>query len=115
VKDEARPTLSLDTLARQPELAVNLAPDAAHALRRKLVVALAALSEAEARQPAPPQGARESLLDAKEAAEILRVPVTWLREAARQGRVRCIRLGHYVRFRHQDLAQFIADGGTPDT
>jgi excisionase family DNA binding protein len=50
---------------------------------------------------------REPLLDSKAAAAILCVPPSWLREAARQGRVRCVRVGHYVRFRRTDLAAFI--------
>ncbi|HEX9262840.1 MAG TPA: helix-turn-helix domain-containing protein [Candidatus Binatia bacterium] len=47
-----------------------------------------------------------------EAAEILNVPETWLATAAREGRVPCLRLGHYVRFKLADLENFAANGET---
>jgi excisionase family DNA binding protein len=113
VKDDLRLPLSLDAIAADPAVARTLAPETVSGLRRKLVVVLAALTDADNRPPKPPRERPEALLDAKAAAEILRVPVTWLREAARQGRVRCVRLGHYVRFRPADLSAFIEGDGTP--
>lgn len=105
------PTPSLDAIAVDPSIARTLAPEAVACLRRKLLVALAALTDADGIAPEPRRSPPEPLLDAKAAAEILRVPVTWLREAARQGRIRSIRLGHYVRFRRTDLAAFIEGDG----
>jgi excisionase family DNA binding protein len=104
---------SLDAIAANPSLVRTLAPETVGGLRRKLVVVLAALTEAEGQPFAPAPDRPEPLLDAKAAAAILDVPVTWLREAARQGRIRCVRLGHYVRFRRGDLEAFIE--GDPTT
>jgi hypothetical protein len=109
--NELRPIPSLDALAANPSLASTLGPAAANVLRRKAVVVLAAL--ADEHPPNPPCDRPEALLDAKAAADILRVPATWLRDAARQGRVRCVHLGHYVRFRRQDLAAFIESNTAP--
>jgi excisionase family DNA binding protein len=46
-----------------------------------------------------------------EAAEILGVPETWLATAARDGRVHCVHVGHYVRFKLADLENFITTNG----
>jgi excisionase family DNA binding protein len=42
-----------------------------------------------------------------EAATLLNVPETWLAAAAREGRIRSVRVGHYVRFKIEDLQNFI--------
>ena len=49
-----------------------------------------------------------------EAAEILGVPETWLATAARQGRIPCLHVGHYVRFKLADLENFITTNGGND-
>ena len=40
----------------------------------------------------------ERLLTAEEVAELLAVPVSWVRESTRSGAMPCVRLGRYVRF-----------------
>lgn len=45
----------------------------------------------------------ESLLTAREAAELLAVPHTWVLAEARCGRLPHIRLGRYVRFQREAL------------
>ena len=40
----------------------------------------------------------DRLLDAREVAEWLGVPVSWVRESTRSGAMPCMRLGRYVRF-----------------
>ena len=40
----------------------------------------------------------DRLLDAREVAEWLGVPVSWVRESTRSGAMPCVRLGRYVRF-----------------
>jgi excisionase family DNA binding protein len=45
--------------------------------------------------------------DTAESAIILGVPESWLAAAAREGKVRSVRIGHYVRFRLSDLQEFI--------
>jgi excisionase family DNA binding protein len=42
-----------------------------------------------------------------EAAELLGVKESWLASAARDGRVPCVHVGHYVRFKLADLDKFI--------
>ncbi len=52
---------------------------------------------------------RDHLLDAKTAAKRLCVPVSWIRDMARRGELPSIELGHYRRFRIEDLDRFIKD------
>lgn len=55
------------------------------------------------------------LMDVKGASEILNVPVSWLLNRARAGRIPHHRLGHYVRFSQEDLQQITAEARiTPD-
>jgi excisionase family DNA binding protein len=60
----------------------------------------------------------ERLLDAKELAERLNVPPGWPLEQARAGTIPHVRLGRYVRFEWEDVAEWLASrkaGGTPAT
>jgi excisionase family DNA binding protein len=45
------------------------------------------------------RGVNDRLLDAAELAERWNVPTTWVREATRVGKIPCVRLGRYVRYR----------------
>lgn len=47
------------------------------------------------------------LLDAKDAAELLSVPESWIRAEARADRVPHVRLGRYVRFERAALEQWL--------
>jgi len=47
------------------------------------------------------------LFSADQAANRWNVPVSWIRDMARRGELPCIHLGHYVRFKPEDLAHFI--------
>lgn len=49
------------------------------------------------------------LLTAEQAAERWEVPVSWIRDMARRGELPCVHLGHYIRFKPDDLDQFIKD------
>jgi len=40
----------------------------------------------------------ERLMTADDVAELLSVPVSWVRESTRSGAMPCVRLGRYVRF-----------------
>jgi excisionase family DNA binding protein len=57
----------------------------------------------------------QSLLTIEEAAAYLNVPVRWVAVAARQGTVRCTRIGKHVRFRVEHLDELIAAGEQPVT
>ena len=64
------------------------------------LAALIAAALAE-RQAAP------ALLDADQAGAMLNVPPSWCLAEARAGRLPCVRLGRYVRFRHGDVEQWL--------
>ena len=53
----------------------------------------------------------EHLLTPEEAAEILRVKISWLYQHTRrrsQDRLPFVKIGHYLRFREADLVAFIS-------
>ena len=57
----------------------------------------------------------DRLLDADEVAELLHVPVRWVREATRAGRLPCVELGRYRRYDLVDVLRWVNDqkrGGT---
>jgi excisionase family DNA binding protein len=49
------------------------------------------------------------LLDADEAATLLKVPPSWVRDASRQGRLPCIRVGRHVRYTRSMLEVWVAE------
>jgi excisionase family DNA binding protein len=51
----------------------------------------------------------DGLLDAPELARIFGVPESWIREQARQGHLPCLRLGHYMRFRLEEVERFLTE------
>lgn len=52
-----------------------------------------------------PRGGR--LLSATEVAELLTVPVTWVREATRAGQLPHLRLGRYVRYERDEVLDWV--------
>ncbi len=48
------------------------------------------------------------LFTIKEAAEVLKIPASWLYERTRRNAIPCHRLGKYLRFTEQDLANILA-------
>jgi excisionase family DNA binding protein len=53
------------------------------------------------------------LYSIKEAAEVLNVPFTWLRDKVTARQVPHTRLGRHVRFTEAHLAEIVADGEQP--
>jgi excisionase family DNA binding protein len=51
----------------------------------------------------------DRLLEAAEAAELLAVPVSWVREATRQGELPHVKLGRYRRYVRADLEAWIEE------
>jgi excisionase family DNA binding protein len=49
----------------------------------------------------------ERLLTASEVAEILAVPVSWVREASRDGRLPHLCLGRYRRYQRHEIEQWL--------
>ena len=89
-----RPRLSVNDIDMAPREALpGLALELA-ALQGRLPARL--LAEAS---PKPPMGNQPiALLDAKQMAARLDVAESWLRDAARAGRIPCVRVGRYMRF-----------------
>jgi excisionase family DNA binding protein len=50
----------------------------------------------------------DRLLTAADVAELLSVPVSWVREHTRSGRIPHVQLGHYVRYRHETVVSWVA-------
>ena len=51
----------------------------------------------------------ERLLTAPDVAELLSVPVSWVREHTRSGRIPHVQLGRYVRYREETLLTWVAE------
>lgn len=56
-----------------------------------------------------PQAEENRLLVADEVARLLSVPVSWVREATRAGRLPHVRLGRYVRYERAALTAWLGD------
>ncbi len=54
----------------------------------------------------------DHLLTAADVAERLSVPVSWVREHTRSGRIPHIQLGHYVRYREETIVGWVAEQET---
>jgi excisionase family DNA binding protein len=58
----------------------------------------------------------DPLLTAADVAELLNVPVGWVREHTRNGHLPCISLGRYRRYRESSVLAYVAaqeEGGAP--
>jgi excisionase family DNA binding protein len=51
----------------------------------------------------------DRLLTAADVAELLSVPVSWVREHTRSGRIPHVQLGRYVRYREETLVTWVAE------
>lgn len=49
-----------------------------------------------------------SLLTAKEVADLLGVPTSWVYEQSRAGRIPTVRLGRYRRYRREAIEEWVA-------
>jgi excisionase family DNA binding protein len=56
---------------------------------------------------APDRWENERLLEAKDVAELLNVPVGWVREHTRTGSVPHVQLGRYVRYQRADVLAWV--------
>jgi excisionase family DNA binding protein len=110
VTEQAVP--SLDDLAAHPERVATLPADAVekllvkHALLGGVLLGRLLAAQRPVAAEAPD---KRRLLDAAAVAERLHVPETWVRDMARQGRLPSVKLGHYVRFRAEDVDRFVAE------
>jgi excisionase family DNA binding protein len=51
----------------------------------------------------------DRLLDAREVSELLHVPERWVRDHTRSGRLPCVVLGRYRRYRREAVLAWIAE------
>lgn len=51
----------------------------------------------------------DDLLGAPKLAKRFGVPESWIREQARQGKLPCLRLGHYMRFRLEEVERYLTE------
>ena len=56
---------------------------------------------------------RERLLNAAEVAQLLAVPVSWVRETTRAGRMPVVHLGRYTRYDRADVQAWLDSCKTP--
>ena len=49
------------------------------------------------------------LLSAEAAAKRWNIPKSWISDMARRGELPCVRLGHYIRFKPEDLDRFVKE------
>ena len=52
-------------------------------------------------------GSSPALMSTEQAAKLYSVPKSWIAEAARSGELASIKMGHYRRFRREDLQNYI--------
>lgn len=57
----------------------------------------------------------EPLLDVDQAAELLNVKVSWIREATRTGQLPCLKVGRHVRYTRSMLETWLAEHRTDRT
>ena len=58
-------------------------------------------------------GVSDRLLNAQEVAELLHVPVSWVRESTRAGAIPHVQLGRYKRYREADVAKWLESCSQP--
>jgi excisionase family DNA binding protein len=61
------------------------------------------------------QPRHQPLMTTDEAAKYLNVPARWVADAARQGKLRCTKIGRHVRFRVEHLDELVDAGEQPVT
>ena len=59
-------------------------------------------------QAVPPEPSAR-LVDVRELAQILHVPVSWLYERTRLDKIPCVRLGKYLRFNPEEVLAFFRE------
>jgi excisionase family DNA binding protein len=111
------PKITLDDLIAHPERAYGLAGDQVRDTLKQIAERTSALKSLEAdilwqhlvdRNSQIRDDGFPRLLNAKQLAEHLAIPESWVREQARLGELPSIKLGHYVRFRLDHVQAYIS-------
>ena len=112
------PALTLDALAENPAQARVLTPDQRLLLIQRAAALLAGLQTADAQatlaDSRPKTSTEDELLTAEQIAERFKVAKTWPHEQARLGKLPCVMLGRWRRFRLADIEAAIAKNGETD-
>jgi len=112
------PPVTIDELVSDPSRAKGLVLESVPELLTQLASRVAALKTVEGallslmlsqRIVARSLGNASGLLDAPTLARLFGVPESWVREQARLGNLPSIRLGHYVRFRLEEVERYLAE------
>lgn len=82
------------------------------ALSRQAFEAALAEGAAALSATAAPGEPEEPLLEAEELAKALKLPVTWLEQAARERRIPCVEAGRWRRFRRSDVERVLSRTST---
>ena len=82
---------------------------------QEALTAGAALSLAPATSGAVQASAAEPLLEAEELATVLKLPVTWLKQAAREHRIPSIQASRWRRFRRSEVEAALRSDGKRDS
>jgi excisionase family DNA binding protein len=111
------PKITLDDLIAHPNRADALADDQVRDTLKQIAERESALKSLESqilwrllteRNDDVHSDGFPRLLDAKQLAEHLSVPESWVREQARIGALPSVKLGHYVRFRLDDIKEHLS-------
>jgi hypothetical protein len=114
--NRSRPTV--DELLADPARVKGLALEAVPELLAEILLRSAPLKTLEGTllgllAQRPSNGGNGSgnngLLSAPQLAELWNIPETWVREQARLGKLPCFRLGHYMRFRIEEVERFLTE------
>jgi excisionase family DNA binding protein len=110
------PKIPLDDLLAHPASADKLADDQVRDALKQIAERESALKSLESqilwhllaeRTAGENKDGFPKLLNASQLAEHLGVPESWVREQARLGKLPSIKLGHYIRFRLDDVQQYL--------
>ena len=111
--------LTIEELLADPSLTTGLVLESVPELLSQVALRVASLKTLEGallslmlseRIATKGQGhAGSKLLGARELAELFGVPESWVREQARLGNLPSFKLGHYVRFRIEEVERFLAN------
>lgn len=96
-------------LVRGPDGWLALTREAYAAALKAAQVAGCGEISVERGYPAAP----EALCDAVSLAQSLGVPESWVAQAAREGRIPCVRLGRWVRFRRSEVEATLSGANGP--
>lgn len=103
---------SIDELLSDATKAATLPPEVARTMLAGLAGLLPVLIAQSTRDTGKVETPQtERWLDAEEVADILGVPISWVYESARNGRLKSVRYGRYVKFNEGHIREYRVHGG----